>query len=177
MEFEFGHRSIDLFDCELSDSRNFAGREIIKNGRTVNSEGRRNFLVKLNEEQFEELEQRGWDVVRFGASNPDRDPEYYLRVNISYFKAAPTIHYIVGNNDTLLPENELDILDRVNLERLDIRCDEVNKQKANGNWVKKPFVRELFATVTADRFRTRYAHLNQHVEEPETEDDLPFATA
>lgn len=177
MEIYFGHKSIDLDDCELLDSRNFAGREIVKNGRTVNGEGRRNFLVKINQEQYDELFERGWDVGRFSAQNEEDEPICFLRVNVSYYKAEPRIHYIVEGNDTLLPEDRIDILDRVNFERLDVRCDEVNKQKANGNWVKKPFVRELWATVTADRFRSRYAYLDpaNKPEEPENEaDELPF---
>lgn len=177
MEIYFGHKSIDLDDCELLDSRNFAGREIIKNGRTVNGEGRRNFLVKIDPEQYDELFERGWDVGRFSAQNEEDEPTCFLRVNISYFKAEPRIHYIVEGNDTLLSEDRIDILDRVNFERLDVRCDEVNKQKANGNWVKKPFVRELWATVTADRFRSRYAYLDpaNKPEEPDNEaDELPF---
>ena len=161
MNIYFGHKSIDFEDCNLLESRNFEGREIVKKGRTVNGAGRRNFLIEISQEQFDELSEKGWDVGRFTPQTEDEDPICFIRVNISYYKSSPAVHYIVDNHDTLLDEEHLKTLDRVNFVRFDVRCDEVNKQKQNGDWVKKPFVRELWATVTADRFRERYSSLNR----------------
>lgn len=177
MNIYFGYKSIDLDDCEIIGKRNFSGNEITRNGRTVNSEGRRNFLVKITEEQFDILNEKGWDVGRFAEREPNVEPDCFLRVNISYYKSEPTVHYIVNGVDTLLDEKRLKDLDFVNFERLDIRAAEVNKQKSDGTWVKKPFVNELWAVVTADRFRARYAGLaSGETEQPSDDDDgeLPF---
>lgn len=162
MNLYFGYKSIDLEDCEVIGKRNFAGEEILKNNRTVNSAGRRNFLVKISEEQFDILREKGWDVGRFSEVEPGVPSDCFLRVNVSYYKNPPIIHYIADGVDTLLDESRLSMLDRVNFERLDIRASEVNKQKMDGTWVKKPFVLELWATVTADRFMSRYSYLNEH---------------
>lgn len=179
MNMYFGYKSIDLEDCELIGKRNFAGNEITKNGRTVNSAGRRNFLVKITEEQYDILREKGWDVGRFAETEPGVAPDCFLRVNISYYKNPPIVHYIAGGVDTQLTEDRLGMLDTVNFERLDIRAAEVNKQKADGTWVKKPFVLELWATVTADRFVSRYSYLNtghdsdERAYEP-ADDSTPF---
>ena len=176
MNLYFGYKSIDFDDCEIIGDRNFTGREITKNGRTGNSAGRRNFLIKLTEEQFDILNEKGWDVGRFAEREEGVEPDCFLRVNISYYKNPPIIHYIAGGVDTLLDEDHVKDLDYVNIERLDIRCAEVNKQKIDGRWVKKPFVLELWATVTADRFKARYAYLDQTSDEaPAADDDsMPF---
>ena len=173
MNIYFGYKSIDLDDCELIGQRNFSGQEKTRNGRTVNGEGRRNFLVKITEEQFDMLHDKGWDVGRFAARDPEVPPDCFLRVNISYYKSPPIVHYISNGVDTLLDEEHLRNLDYVNMERLDIRAAEVNKQKMDGTWVKKPFVTELWATVTADRFAARYSDLNVP-HETEDDGDLPF---
>lgn len=176
MNIYFGYKSIDLDDCELIGDRNFAGLEKIKNGRTVNGEGRRNFLVKITEDQFDMLREKGWDVGRFSQQDPNKDPDCFLRVNISYYKNPPIVHYISSGVDTLLDEDHLRDLDCVNMKRLDIRAAEVNKQKMDGTWVKKPFVNELWATVTADRFRERYSNLNtsNSNSDDSIDEDVPF---
>ena len=185
MEIRFGYKSIDLDDCIIVDNtRNFSGKEK-KNrfGKIVNGEGRRNFLVELSEDQFHDLKDRGWDVGVFGAEATDRDPTYFIRVNVSWYKASPKIHYISEGIDTLLDESRVGDLDFVNFERLGVRCEQANKQKEDGSWIKKPFVRELWAEVTPDRFRARYANLQRAAQvndslpaEGEAEDDgeLPF---
>jgi len=182
MNMYFGYKSIDLEDCEVIGKRNFAGEEIMKNNRTVNSAGRRNFLVAISDEQFDILKEKGWDVGRFAEVEPGVPGSCFLRINVSYYKNPPIVHYIANGVDTLLDEGRLAMLDRVNFERLDIRAAEVNKQKMDGSWVKKPFVLEMWATVTADRFMSRYSYLNEHESANEandeaddtTDEDLPF---
>ena len=173
MNIYFGHKSIDFDDCEILNNRNFSGNEVVRNGRTVNGKGRRNFLIAITPDQYDELREKGWDVGQFAPQEEGDDPNCFIRVNISYFKSAPEIHYISDGVDTLLREDQLDTLDHVNFEHVDIRCDEVNKQKVNGDWVKKPFVAVMWATVTPDRFRSRYEYLNHPAnDEP---DETPFA--
>lgn len=162
MEFEYGYKSIGLDDCIIVDGqRNFSGKEKQRNGRIVNGEGRRNFLVELTEDQYNDLKDHGWDVGVFGADKQDRDPTYFLRVHVSWYKEDPLIHYISGDVDTLLDESRVGDLDYVNFKRLCMECTQVNKQDKNNNWVKKPYVRELWAEVTPNRFRERYANLRR----------------
>ena len=54
MNFEFGYKSVDLFDCTIVEgSRNFSGEERKRNGRVMNSEGNRNFLIELDPDAYE----------------------------------------------------------------------------------------------------------------------------
>lgn len=175
MEIGYGYKCIDLDDCVIVDNtRNFSGKEK-KNrmGKTVNGEGRRNFGVELTEEQYEDLKERGWDVAVFGAGMQDRDPTYFLRVNLSWYKNPPEVHYISEQVDTLLDEAHVGNLDYVNFERLDMKCQQVNKQREDGSWVKKPYVIILWATVTPDRFRARYANLQRSVQDDAADDFAP----
>lgn len=175
MNYYFGYKSIDFDDCELIGKRNFAGNEVTKNGRTVNGAGRRNFLIKISEEQYDDLLSKGWDVGRFAEREPGVEPDCFIRINLSYYKNPPIVHMISNGVDTLLTEDRLVDLDHVNFERLDIRASEVNKQRIDGTWVKKPFVLEMWAVVTADRFKARYSYLNNTENNSASSEEQPYA--
>ena len=160
---QYGPKTWNLVGCEIVGKRNFAGNEIQYNGRTVNGAGRRNFLVKISQEQYEQLNSLDtpWDVGQFAPNqmDPGAVPDSFMRLNISYYKEAPVVHYISNGIDTLLDEAHLDVLDRVNIVDLDIRVSEVRKQNRMGVWKVKPFVNEMWVTVTPDVFAEKYGSL------------------
>lgn len=176
---EFSFKTVNLENC-IIDRRNFSGNEVKRNGRTLNEEGRRNFLLILDPEMTEEFKDRGWAVGKFAQREEGVEPEGFLRINVSYFKQPPIIHYISNGVDTLLDESRLHILDKVNMENIDMRIVAVNKQNRDGVWQKRAFVDEMWITVTPDRFMEKYKNLRRSNDEavmansPAEDDELPF---
>lgn len=171
MNFEFGYKSVDLFDCTIVEgSRNFSGEERKRNGRVMNSEGNRNFLIELDPDAYETFKDAGWNVGRFAQREEGIEPNGFLRVTVSYFKQPPIIHLISGDTVTDLDESRLHRLDRMNILDLDIRCNVVNKQNRDGDWKKNAYVDEMWVTVTPDRFAAKYAHLQPSQDSLEPDD-------
>lgn len=176
MEATFSFKTVDLENCVI-DRRNFGGNEVQRNGRILNNAGKRNFLLIMTPEMTNEFEDRGWKVGRFSQKDPDVEPEGFMRVNVSYFKNPPIIHYISGDVDTLLDESRLYLLDNVNMENIDMRIVAVNKQNRDGVWQKNAYVEEMWIVVTPDRFAAKYANLRRNGDPVSTapvESETPF---
>ena len=177
MYAEFGFKTVNLENCEI-DRRNFGGGEVKRNGRVLNEAGKRNFLLIMSPEMTDEFANRGWNVGKFSQRDPDVEPEGFMRVNVSYFKNPPIIHYISGDVDTLLDQGRLYLLDNVDMENIDMRIVGVNKQTKDGIWKKCAYVEEMWITVVPDRFATKYANLKKSCETVSSpipnESEVPF---
>lgn len=175
MIMDFGRKTVNLEDC-IIDRRNFGGCEIKRNGRVVNEAGKRNFLLLLKPEAAQEFADRDWNVGKFSPREEDVEPDGFMRVNVSYFKNPPIIHYISGNVVTDLDESRLHILDNVDMENIDMRIVGVNKQNRDGVWKKYAYVEEMWITVTPDRFASKYANLRKSdmMQSPVQDDECPF---
>lgn len=177
MFVDFGTKTVNLEDCVI-DRRNFGGGEVKRNGRILNEAGKRNFLLILSPEMTDEFNDRGWNIGKFSQRDPDVEPEGFMRVNVSYYKNPPVIHYISGGVDTLLDETRLYLLDNVDMENVDMRIVGVNKQNKDGDWKKYAYVEEMWITVTPDRFATKYANLRKSSDVPvhpaEADNEVPF---
>lgn len=168
MYFDFGYKSVNLEDCRIVDgSRNFSGGERKRNGRTINTEGNRNFLIELDPDIYEEFKEQNWNVGRFAQREDGVEPNGFLRVTVSYYKAPPIIHLISDGVVTDLDEGRVHILDNMNILNLDMRCAVVNKQNRDGEWKKNAYVDEMWVTVVPDRFVSKYGNLRASREDEE----------
>ena len=153
-----GFKTIDLGNCEIV-SRNFAGAEIKRNGRIMNNAGMRNFLLLLDPDVAQEMEAAGWRVKYFAKREDEDEAQAFIKVNVSYRNTPPIIHYISDKVDTRLDEDRVKILDDVNIEDLDMRLNGSTRQDEDGKWRKTAYLDEMWATVTPDRFASKYANL------------------
>ena len=170
MDFEFGYKTVDLFNCTIVEgTRNFAGNEKKdrNTGRVRNNEGNRNFLIELDPDVYEEFKERGWNVGRFAAREDGIEPKGFMRITVSYFKQPPIIHLISDGIDTPVGENRIHMLDSVNILNMDMRCTAVNKQNKDGEWKKYAYVDEMWVEITPDRFARKYANLRRANEDEE----------
>ena len=99
--------------------KNFRGEERKQGGRIMNQAGKRNFNIILNEEQYEDLKAKGWQVRENETSNGDT--EYLIKVNVSYGGRPPMIKLVPTDNSKPISITEasvgsLDMLDIVNAE-------------------------------------------------------------
>ena len=154
----FGHKSVELEDCVIV-SKNFSGATVKHNGKIMNNEGVRNFLLLLPPDIAQELEERSWRVKYFAPKEEGDEPQAFMKVNVSYRQTPPVVHYISDGVDTHLGENRVHMLDDVNIEMLDMRLSAFSRQDDDGVWRKSAFLDELWATVTPDRFAAKYANL------------------
>ena len=75
------------YNTDTWQPRNFRGLERVKNGRIVNSEGSRNFVLFLDPEQVdcEKLIEDGWNITkRENPTDPQEAPSDTLRVKVKY---------------------------------------------------------------------------------------------
>lgn len=164
MKYYFSAKTVEFENCIIvNGTRNFSGSERTdrRTGRVMNSSGRRNFLIELSPEAYKDFLDKNWNVGQFKPREDEDEPNGFLRVTVSYFKAPPIIHLISGDKVTMLDEEHIYMLDNVNIENLDMRCAAVNKQNREGEWKKYAYVEEMWVTITPDRFAEKYAYLNR----------------
>lgn len=175
MNVVFGTRNVAIENAVI-DKRNFSGREVRRNGVTVNKEGRRTFLLILSPEMTEEFERRGWKIGRFAAKEDGIEPDGFLRVSVSYFKYEPAVHLIVDGHrrSTRLDESRIGILDSADISSIDLRLSEVNKQDRDGKWKKYAYLDEGWFTIVPDIFAQKYSDLNDGDNSADSSEELPF---
>lgn len=132
--------------------RNFRGRERKnKRGQIVNASGKRNFNVQLNEEQYEDLKEKGWGVHTW--ITPDGDTVYLLKVSLGWnddgrgpmIKLTPTD----GTKGVMLDEESIGTLDTQEVESADIVIRPYNWDES-GQYGAAAYLRSMKAYVYID---------------------------
>ena len=153
-------------------ARNFGGVEKKSGNRTVNTEGRRNFLLYITEEIAEQLKEFGCEV-RYTTPRDDNDiARPFVSMNISYYLKPVEVHLISNGVDTLMDEAHLYQLNDVEFKNLGLVV-ELGKEKVHNNGIKyiPMFISQIWAEITPSYFGTRYAYLNNQVP---VEEPMPF---
>lgn len=138
---------------------NFAGAE----GR-YNRPGDRNFCVLLEPELAEELQRDGWNVKRLKPrenSDPDEPPQAYLQVSVEYRKGPkPKITLVTWNGKTPLEEDECEIIDMIDIEKIDLILNG-SKWSVNGETGVKAYLKTLYVVVREDPLDRKYRELDE----------------
>jgi hypothetical protein len=100
--------------------RNFRGLERKFGGRVMNQAGKRNFCVVLNEEQYVDLKEKGWQVK--AGTDKDGEPEYTIKVNVSFGGRPPKIAMAPTDKEQgiMLDEETVGQLDFVDIENAEV---------------------------------------------------------
>ena len=108
---------IEIRGAEIK-RKNFEGKEKRnpKNGKVVNSEGNRNFLLVIPDDMVEELVEEGYNIRQFREDEVTGEPgDYYLPVKVGFAYKPPTIWLITykksGKTRTRLDEHDVKCLD------------------------------------------------------------------
>ena len=156
-----------IIDSEVR-ARNFGGIEKKVGNRTVNGEGRRNFLLYVSEEVAEQMKEMGCEV-RYTTPRDENDiPRPFVSMNLSYYLKPVEVHLISNGIDTLLDENHVYQLNDVDFKNLGLVV-ELGKEKEHQNGVKyiPMFVSQIWAEIVPSYFANRYSYLNSQIPEPE----------
>lgn len=131
--------------------RNFSGAE-----REFNSEGDRNFLVKLDPKQAAELKEKGWRVKQMKPRPDEDEGQYILKVNVNYKKGRPPrIVTITSKGRQDLGADEIFALDYIDLANVDIVLNGWWSDMAGGGM--SAFLKSGFFTIDEDRLDLKYA--------------------
>ena len=131
--------------------RNFSGKE----GK-FNPKGKRNFCVFLDKENAEDLNKDGWNIRWLEPRNPDDERQAYLQVAVSFEHFPPKILLITSHNKTELSEDNIDILDWAEIERVDLIIRPYNWKLDSGKEGVKAYAKAMYITIVEDEFEAKY---------------------
>lgn len=147
--------------------RNFRGQ-----ANQYNPEGRRNFSVVIEDEDFANtLIGDGWNIKPLKKRN-DEDPQHYhLPVAVVYGAYPPTIRMISQSGGVILDENTVGMLDWQDIVSVDLiirpREYEVRGQKGI-----KAYLKSMNVTVQEDELAAEYNA--QYGNYDPAKEDMPF---
>ena len=130
--------------------RNFAGEK-----SQFNKDGKRTFVVILDEATGRDLEEKGWHIRWREPRNDDDEPAALLQVEVKFGDYPPRVMLISGGNRTLLDESNIAILDTAEISRADLIIRPYNWE-VNGNSGTKAYVKAMYITLEDDDFGGRY---------------------
>lgn len=131
--------------------RNFAGKE-----GQYNREGDRNFAVLLDEGTAQVLIRDGWNVKYLKSREEGEEPAPYLQVAVNFRGRPPRVVQISSRGRIDLGEDEVEILDWVDISKVDmiIRPYEWN---VNGKTGVKAYLKSIFVTIEEDALELKYS--------------------
>lgn len=139
--------------------RNFSGAE----GK-FNAAGNRNFSLLIPNEEAPRLEELGWKVKYLKPREEGEEPQAFLPVVIKFSKnpkaRPPKVVMITGNNKTTLPEEMVDVIDYVDIEKVDVII-----RAYEGDYMGQPFVKPYlvaaYITIRQDELEIKYEDYNE----------------
>ncbi|MBP5553905.1 MAG: hypothetical protein J6X94_03435 [Lachnospiraceae bacterium] len=137
-------------------------RIIFKNFRGAsekfNPEGKRNFGVIIPEEIETQLIDDGWNIKHLQPRDEDDTGSAYLQVAVSYDYYPPAVYMIAGGKKTLLDSDTIDMLDRAEMENVDLVITPYLWEMSGKTGVKA-YLKEMYVTIKVSRFADKYADL------------------
>lgn len=110
-----------LFENARIKFKNLSGREVRNKGRVINEEGKRNFSLIINQEQADILRRMGVNVKTYIPEDPEREPEYSIKVNATYTDRSTTeIYMVTRKKKTLLSADSVGTLDSAEIANVDM---------------------------------------------------------
>ena len=137
--------------------RNFAGKEGM-----YNAEGDRNFCLLLDEDLSNQLIKDGWNVKTLRAREEEDEPQPYIQVSVKYRGRSgntvrpPTIVLITSKGRTSLSEAECEILDWVEIKKVDLIVRPF-QWAVNGKTGIKAYLKSIYVTMQEDALQLKYA--------------------
>ena len=136
-------------------------------------EGDRHFIIRLDPELANELQNDGWNVkwTKPRMDNPDYEPYPYLKVKINYnLRKKPSVYMVTKQNKVLLNENTIEQLDGCYFEKVDVTISRIYYR----NYDQWSIVLNIgFFTIEPDELYDEYFGISN---EPvfDDEEDIPF---
>lgn len=152
--------------------RNFSG----KPGQ-YNAEGCRNFCVLLDKELATALQKDGWNIRSLTPKEDGDETQEYIQVTVAYDPYPPNI-FLITRGKTKLDEESISLLDWAEIENVDIviRPYEWTRFKGTPKEISgiKAYVKNMYVTITEDRFEKKYYDVPDSAQTLITEEPEPY---
>lgn len=142
--------------------------------------GKRDFCIKINEEEAKQLIDKGIVVKPMTSSDPDAEMMYYVKIRVGYGvndngkRWGPRVYVYTDKTRRILNENTISILDDARIVHADI-SSHVYRRRVNGKDTATLWADVLHVTVkenmSRDPFAEKYAAWDT---EPVDPNDCPF---
>lgn len=133
--------------------RNFSGNE----GR-FNAAGKRNFCVRLSDEQAAMLEDEGWAVKHLEPREEGDRRTPYIKVNVAFGRIPPKIYLVTRAGRTPLNEETIGMLDYAEIANVDLVIRPYNYDET-GFKAPAAYVKTMYVTVVEDPLEEKYAEM------------------
>lgn len=137
--------------------RNFAGAQ-----SEFNAAGDRNFAVWIDDPvAAENLEAMGWKVKRTKAREEGDEPRAYMPVSVKYHPKLrpPMVKMITSRGIENLDEEAVDVLDFMDIAKVDLILRPFHWKLKNGNEGVKNMLKSIYVTIREDELEVKYAEL------------------
>lgn len=124
-------------------------------GSKYNTPGHRNFCLALPKDAAADMAADGWNVKYTKPSNEEFEPEPYVSVNISWEYKKPFVTFTTNGRANEVGEEEIDILDTAEIERVDLALDLSVRTKDDGSTGIKGYVKSMDVVLYEDPIRRR----------------------
>jgi hypothetical protein len=148
-------RKTELFEDARIVFKNFKGAE----GK-YNQEGDRNFCLLLDQDRAERLFAKGWNVKSLRAKEEGDLEQPYLQVSVQHKNKPPKISIVTSKGKTYLEEEMCEILDWVDIARVDLILNPY-EWSVNGKSGVKAYLKTLVAIIEEDYLELKYADLEE----------------
>lgn len=130
---------------------NFTGRE----RPPYNREGSRNFLVALNPQDAKQLDADGWNV-KWPKPGEEDEKDPFISVQLGYSGGRPPLVVMITSKGRKpLNERTVEILDSLDLGRVDLIANASHWENSTGSGIKA-YLKSMFVTIEEDYLMRKY---------------------
>ena len=153
---------------------NFSGKEI----PPYNPAGRRNFCVFIDDINIaKDMEADGWNIRWLDPRNEGDERKAFLSVAVSYANRPPKIYLMSSKGETLLEEEDVNMLDWAEKEQIDLTINP-RYWDDNGKSRIKAYLRTMKVWIYEDELEAemddRYENSPVGAKDVVMDDALPF---
>lgn len=147
--------------------KNFAGAK-----RLYNEEGKRNFSVVLQNEDFiADLIRLGWNVKQKAPRSDDEEPLIHLPVAVQFESRRPPHIFLINSKGRReIDESLAVLLDNADVDTWDLIVRPFDWERPDGKSGRKAYLKELFAELHESVLDIKYSDLPDISLGPDPED-------
>lgn len=157
--------TVIIEDCRLI-FRNFEGKE-----GQYNRKGDRNFAIILDPATAERMSADGWNIKELRPQEEGDVPTPYLPVAVNFTNRPPRIVMITSGGRSYLSEDNVEILDWMDIERVDLTLNPYSWTVQDKSGVKA-YLKTMYVTIEEDALDRKYAQIPERAQaqEPQHEE-------
>ena len=149
---------------------NFEGRPTKYNKKG----GERDFCLGLDDDLARKLRADGWNVKTRRPKDDEVEGAPFITVKYSCKQSCPLVVLVTGDDRTNLGENEVEMLDQVDIEKVDLIVNPYHYEiESNGNTGITAYLDAIYVTAYVDPLMLKYAQQSQpELRRPAEPDEL-----